>query len=131
MAREKKPDGERARDIFRSKILRLLAKRSLNEVEISKSLGLTPPQREELRRLLPQMEVGGEVARIRKDRYVIPEDADLLTGTIHFHASGSARILSEKAGQPDLQIRGKTLSPRCMVIGSSRVSSRTPPRRPS
>ena len=107
MAREKKPDGERARDIFRSKILRLLAKRSLNEVEISKSLGLTPPQREELRRLLPQMEVGGEVARIRKDRYVIPEDADLLTGTIHFHASGSARILSEKAGQPDLQIRGE------------------------
>jgi ribonuclease R len=68
---------------------------------------LTPPQREELRRLLPQMEVGGEVARIRKDRYVIPEDADLLTGTIHFHASGSARILSEKAGQPDLQIRGE------------------------
>ena len=27
------------------------------------------------------MEVGGEVARIRKDRYVIPEDADLVTGS--------------------------------------------------
>jgi hypothetical protein len=32
------------------------------------------------------------VARIRKDRYVIPEDADLVTGPIQFHASGSAHV---------------------------------------
>ena len=53
------------------------------------------------------MEIGGEVARIRKDRYVLPEDADLVTGPIQFHASGSAHVLGEKAGQADLYISGE------------------------
>ena len=35
---------------------------------------------------------------------MIPADADLLTGPIQFHASGSAHVLGEKPGQPDLFI---------------------------
>lgn len=53
------------------------------------------------------MEVAGEVARIRKDRYILPEVADLFTGVIQFHASGTAHVLSEKPGQPDLYISGE------------------------
>lgn len=104
MTREKKLPGERGKDDLRARILALLEERALNRVEISKSLGLATQQRGKLRELLREMEVGGEVARIRKDRYVIPEDADLVTGPIQFHASGSAHVLGEKAGQPDLFI---------------------------
>ncbi len=89
---------------MRGRIVRLLAARALDKVEISKSLGLPPQKRAKLRELLNEMEVAGDVARIRKDRYVIPRDADLITGNIQFHANGSAHLLSEKAGQADLFI---------------------------
>ena len=104
VTREKKPSSERGKDDLRSRIVGLLTERALNKVEISKSLGLAVHQRGKLRELLRDMEVGGEVARIRKDRYVIPQDADLVTGAIQFHASGSAHVLGEKAGQPDVFI---------------------------
>jgi ribonuclease R len=107
VAREKKPPGEGGKDDIRSRILGLLRDRALNKVEISKSLDLPVHQRAKLRELLREMEVGGEVARIRKDRYVLPKDADLVTGNIQFHASGAAHVLGEKAGEPDLYISGE------------------------
>ena len=107
MAREKKPPGERGKDELRSRIVSLLSERALNKIEISKSLGLPIQQRAKLRELLREMEFGGEIARVRKDRYVLPRDADLVTGTIQFHPAGSAHVLGEKAGQQDLYISGE------------------------
>lgn len=89
---------------WRAAILRLLAGRPLDHVEISKELKLSPAARGRLRDLLDEMEVAGEVARIRKDRYIIPKEADLFTGTIQFHSTGAAHILSERPGEPDLYI---------------------------
>ena len=93
-----------ARGDWRASILRLLAGRPLDSVEISKELKLAPAARGRVRELLDEMEVAGEVARIRKDRYIIPKEADLFTGTIQFHSTGAAHILSERAGEPDLYI---------------------------
>ena len=107
MAREKKPPGERGKDELRSRIVGVLSERALNKIEISKSLGLPIQQRAKLRELLREMEFGGEIARVRKDRYVLPRDADLVTGTIQFHHAGSAHVLGEKAGQQDLYISGE------------------------
>ncbi|HEY5706380.1 MAG TPA: ribonuclease R [Terrimicrobiaceae bacterium] len=107
MTREKKPFGERGNDDLRSRILAILGQGALDKIEISKALGLAPQQRRTLRELLREMEVAGEIARIRKDRYVLPEDADLVTGEIQFHASGSAHVLGKKAGQQDLYISGE------------------------
>ena len=73
VAREKKPSGERGNDELRSRILGLLAGKALDKVEISKSLGLPVQRRAKLRELLRDMEIGGDIARIRKDRYVLPE----------------------------------------------------------
>jgi len=50
------------------------------------------------------MERAGDIARIRKDRYIVPKDADLFTGVIQFHASGAAHVLNEAPGEPDLYI---------------------------
>ena len=101
---KKQANGRDGRDDLRPRILKLLASRTLDQVELSKALEVPPHQRGKLRDLLKKMEVDGEVARIRKDRYVIPKDADLFTGTIQFHATGAAHVLNETAGQPDLYI---------------------------
>ena len=100
-----RPTGGSHRDPdVRAGILRLLADRPLDKVEISKTLNLPPAQRGRLGNLLHEMELEGEIARIRKDRYIIPKEADLFTGVIQFHASGAAHVLNEKAGEPDLFI---------------------------
>lgn len=62
-------------------------------------LRLSPEQRSTLVDLIGSLESSGKVARIRKDRFIIPEEADLFTGTIQFHPSGAAHILS---GSPDV-----------------------------
>lgn len=103
--RDKRPANERRnQDNLRTRIVKLLAERALDKVEISKTLGVPPHHRAKLRDTLRQMEVSGQIARIRKDRYIIPQDADLFTGAIQFHASGAAHVLSETPGQPDLYI---------------------------
>ncbi len=92
---------------MRGRILDLLKERPLDKVEISKALDLAPAARGKLRDLLRGMELEGEIARIRKDRYIIPKEADLFTGVIQFHASGAAHVLNETAGEPDLYIRAE------------------------
>jgi len=104
-SRSGKPEaGDRKAPSLKQDILRLLAKRPLDKAEISQELNLAPALRTKLLGLLRDMELAGDVARIRKDRFIIPEAADLFTGNIQFHASGTAHVLSEKAGEPDLFI---------------------------
>jgi len=98
------PAGATQAGDLRAAILRVLKKQALDDVEIANILSLADAQRAKLRDLLHEMEVAGEIARIRKNRYIIPKEADLLTGVIQFHASGAAHVLSEKAGEPDLYI---------------------------
>lgn len=105
MRRKKQPQGKnRGKGDLRSRILKLVAERPLDKVELSKQLDLPAEERGALRRLLSSMERDGALARIRKDRYVIPQEADLFTGVIQFHASGTAHVLAEKAGESDLFI---------------------------
>lgn len=89
---------------MRQQILRLLTEQPLDKVELSKRLGIQANARRKLRDVLDAMETAGEIARIRKDRYVIPKEADLFTGAIQFHASGAAHVLAEQPGESDLYI---------------------------
>lgn len=98
---------------LKSHLLRLLAEPSyqpLDKVELSKKLGLSSDDRGPLRQLLRTLEQEGEIARIRKDRYVIPEAADLCTGILQVHQGGNAHLLSEKKGQPDLYISANNMA---------------------
>src|ERR1700730_15330196 len=45
-----------------------------------------------------------EIARIRKDRYVLPAEADLVTGTLSIHQKGFGFLTTETPGQPDIFI---------------------------
>lgn len=89
---------------LQKRILTLLRERPLDKIEIAKELDLPVHQRTKLRDLLRAMEVEGLIARIRKDRYILPNQADLVSGEIQFHASGAAHILSEKRGEADVYI---------------------------
>jgi len=85
-------------------ILRTPDYRPLDAVEMAKLLRWPDERRGELREMLQTLEQEGEIARIRKDRYVLPETADLITGTLQVHLNGNAHLINEKKGQPDLFI---------------------------
>ena len=57
-----------------------------------------------LNEVLRQLEQSGEIARIRKNRYVLPSEADLVTGKLHVHQAGYAFLIREKPGEQDLFI---------------------------
>ncbi|MHA3771691.1 ribonuclease R [Verrucomicrobiota bacterium sgz303538] len=92
---------------LRERILQLMQRpnyQALDKVELSKALHWPSERRAELREVLKELEKSGEIARIRKDRYVLPELANLITGKLQVHFNGNAHLLSEKQGQPDVFI---------------------------
>ena len=98
--------GKQKTDL-RAEILRLIRDpkyRPLDKIEIANALGYGAAQRNEVRRTLRDLEQEGEIARIRKNRYVLPDAADLVTGTLSVHQAGYAFLTNEKPGQADLFI---------------------------
>ncbi|HJT80457.1 MAG TPA: ribonuclease R [Chthoniobacterales bacterium] len=69
---------------------------------MARRLGINSSQRAAFRRELRGLERSGAIARIRKNRYVLPSEADLVTGTISIHQAGFGFLASEKPGEPDI-----------------------------
>jgi len=90
-------------------ILRAPSYRPLDKVELSKALRWPADQRAELRDALRELEASGQIARIRKDRYILPQTADLVTGRLQVHAGGNAHLLSETPGIKDVFISNVNL----------------------
>lgn len=94
-------------DQLRLQILRLLSApkyQPLDKVELGKALGRKSGVRMGLNEILRHLERAGEIARIRKNRYVLPSEADLVTGTLQVHQAGYAFLSREKPGEQDLFI---------------------------
>jgi ribonuclease R len=93
---------------LKQEILRLLAAptyRPLDKSELAKALGRKSGVRMNLNETLRELERAGEIARIRKNRYVLPSEADLVTGLLHVHQAGYAFLSQEdKPGAQDLFI---------------------------
>jgi ribonuclease R len=88
-------------------ILTLLGQRDyrpLDKTEIAHALGLKSEQRVALRKELHELERAGEIARIRKNRYILPPAADLITGILQVHQAGYGFLVTEKSGEADLFI---------------------------
>jgi len=89
------------------RILQLLGRsdyQPMDKVVMSKTLGLHSSDRREIRDALDKLEREGSIVLIRKDRYILPEVAQLVTGRIEFHRNSTAHIISEKAGEADVFI---------------------------
>src|SRR5712691_2967318 len=117
---------------IREKILALLARkdyRPLDKMEIARKLGLTGDERIALRKILREMERAGEIARIRKNRYVLPAEADLVTGKLSIHQAGYGFLTTETPGQADIFIAAENTG--TAMHGDrvvARVSRDVPPR---
>ena len=93
---------------LKQEILRILGEpkyRPLDKIELAKLLGRKSGVRMGLNEVLRELEQAGEIARIRKNRYVLPAEADLVTGTISIHQAGYGFVSQEnKLGAQDLFI---------------------------
>ena len=78
--------------------------RPLDKSELAKALGRKSGVRMGLSRVLRDLERAGEIARIRKNRYVLPPAADLIAGKLHIHQAGYGFLISEKPGESDIFI---------------------------
>src|SRR6266498_1494889 len=115
---------------IREQILVLLARkdyRPLDRTDIARKLGLTGAGRVALRKSLQELERAGEIARIRKNRYVLPAEADLVTGKLSIHQAGYGFLTSEKAGQPDVFIAAENIG---TAMHGDRVVARISPDTP-
>ncbi|HEX4638436.1 MAG TPA: ribonuclease R [Chthoniobacterales bacterium] len=92
---------------IREKLLALLRKpdyRPIDRDEIAQRLGAKGRDRVQVRKTLRELEHAGEIVRIRKNRYVLPSEADLVTGKLSIHQSGFGFLVPEKAGEADIFI---------------------------
>src|SRR5213080_1670766 len=97
---------------IREQVLALLARkdyRPLNKVDIARKLGLAASERVALRKTLRELEHAGEIARIRKNRYVLPAEADLVAGKLSIHPAGYGFLSPEKSGDPDIFIAAENI----------------------
>ena len=98
--------------------------------EIARALGLQGRDRVEVRKTLHELEHSGEIVRIRKNRYVLPSEADLVTGKLSIHQAGYGFLVPEKAGEPDIFIAAENTG--TAMNGDrvvARISRDVPPRR--
>src|SRR6266403_543038 len=116
---------------IREQILALLSRkdyRPLNKVEIARKIGVSGRARLAVRGTLRDLERAGEIARIRKDRYVLPAEADLVTGKLSVHPVGYGFLTSEKPGEPDVFIAAENVG---TGMHGDRVVARISPEPPA
>src|SRR5437773_3401888 len=102
--------------------------RPLNKSELAKALGRKSGVRMGLSQVLRDLERAGEIARIRKNRYVLPPAADLIAGKLHIHQAGYGFLISEKQGEPDIFIAAENIG---TAMHGDRVVARVSPDVPS
>ena len=84
---------------IRSKIQTVLTSpqyHPMRRAELAAALRLAADERRVFRRVLDDMLVKGEVVRVRKDRFVLPQEADLVIGRIEFNEKGFAFVVPEQ-----------------------------------
>jgi ribonuclease R len=94
-------------DNIRERLIELLRREDYQPAdrnELARQLGVKAKQHIAFRKTLRQLERDGEVALIRKDRYILPAEADLVTGTLSIHQSGFGFLTNEKSEAQDLFI---------------------------
>jgi ribonuclease R len=116
---------------IREQLIALLSRkdyRPLNKTEIARKFGVSGSAKVALRKTLRDLERVGEIARIRKDRYVLPREADLVTGKVSVHPAGYAFLISEKPGEPDVFIAAENVG---TAMHGDRVVARISPDPPA
>jgi len=94
---------------------------------MARELGLAASERVALRKTLRQLERAGAIARIRKNRYVLPAEADLIAGKLSIHPAGYGFLSPETPGEPDVFIAAENIG---TAMHGDRVVARISPDTP-
>ncbi|MDB6124942.1 MAG: ribonuclease [Pedosphaera sp.] len=89
------------------KILKLLSRSDyapLNIPELLQMLGLARNQQQELQRVIGGLEKSGRVARIKGNRYIIPQEADLIPGRIRINRQGKGFLEADDLKLPTIVV---------------------------
>ncbi|HXA08986.1 MAG TPA: ribonuclease R [Chthoniobacterales bacterium] len=78
--------------------------RPLDEAELARALGFKSEGRNGVKEALRELERAGEIARIRKHRYILPAEADLATGRLQIHQAGFGFLAREGSDEGDIFI---------------------------
>jgi ribonuclease R len=90
-----------------ARILALVRKRRQSPpslADIAQALKTEGPGAPALARTVHDLEIAGEMVRVRNDHFTLPEEADLVVGTIQLHRDGSAHLLRDKPGEPEFYL---------------------------
>ncbi|MBR5621840.1 MAG: RNB domain-containing ribonuclease [Opitutales bacterium] len=63
--------------------------------ELYKAIGGSGKIFSRLKKILPRMVRDGKIAQVKRDRYCLPSDANLISGRIHFRFGGSAKLIPD------------------------------------
>lgn len=80
------------------KILELMQRKDyvpLRVDELYKAIGGSGKVFSRLKKILPRMVRDGKIAQVKRDRYCLPSDANLISGRIHFRFGGSAKLIPD------------------------------------
>jgi len=89
---------------LRTRLLKTLGRKEyspLDRKQLAQTLKLTASDKAPFKELLLELEAEGKIARIRKDRWILPDEASLVTGVLMFHERGHATLI------PNDEARGK------------------------
>ncbi len=76
-----------------------------NVPELLRRLGLKPQRQQELQRVLRELEQAGRIARVKGNCYILPSEADLISGRIRMNRQGKGFL------QPDDDTLGEIVIP--------------------
>lgn len=85
------------------KLLHTKANRPMKISELAKCLAIPDVQRAEFRNKIKGMANEGQLIKIRGNRYGLPDEMNLVTGTLHGHPDGYGFLVCDKPG-PDIYI---------------------------
>lgn len=97
----------RIRFFVKEQLLELLGAKSYfpaDAAELGRRLRLRSAQGDELRRVLDELEQSGTVARIKGHRYILPGEADLISGRIRMNRQGKGFLNPDAKGLKEIEI---------------------------
>jgi len=103
----KKSKNHTDHERLEEKILKTLAQKKYipqDQAGLARMLGIDTFQISVLGRALQSLERSGKIARIKKDRYALPLDADLIPGRIRMNRRGQGILFPENPDLPQILI---------------------------
>ncbi|OGW42238.1 MAG: ribonuclease R, partial [Nitrospirae bacterium GWD2_57_8] len=76
--------------------------------ELMRQLRIKPERKRELKRILDDLVMRGEIVRTRGNRFGLSEKMDLETGRFQAHPAGYGFVIPEKKGRPDIYIAARS-----------------------